>query len=140
MVIKAVPAIQDLAYCVGQKGCYFICLCALAEKITGVDVDVLKTAKFMIELGVVDYDQKRPRAYSNAMYVFDADKMLSLLGCGEYRISKRSELPEGYDGYYIIRHTLEGSTHFTLPDYDPMTSSRVAAEGRITAYYLLTKR
>lgn len=140
MVIKAVPAIQDLAWNVGQRGCYFICLCAIAEKITGVEVDVLKTAKFMIEQKVIDYDWVRPKAYNNSMYVFDADKLLELLGCGDYRINKVKELPEGYDGYYVIRHTLEGSTHFTLPSYDPMTASPVSKNGRISGYYLVQKK
>lgn len=140
MVIKAVKAIQDLAYSVGQRGCYFIALCAIAEKITGVEVDVLKTAKFMIDQKLIDYDWARPRAYKNSMYVFDADKILELLGCGEYRINKQKELPKDYDGLYVIRHALEGNTHFTLPDYDPMTYNKVAADGRITAYYLVEKK
>lgn len=140
MVIKAVPAIQDLAYSVGQRGCYFICLCSIAEKITGVEVDVLKTAKFMIDQKLIDYDWVRPRAYKNSMYVFDADKILELLGCGEYKVNKQKELPEGYDGFYVIRHTYEGSTHFTLPDYDSYTDSPIIKNGRVTAYYLIEKK
>lgn len=140
MVIKAVKAIQDLAYSVGQRGCYFIALCAIAEKITGVEVDVLKTAKFMIDQNLIDYDWVRPRAYKNSMYVFDADKILELLGCGDYKVNKQKELPEGYDGFYVIRKTLDGAVHFVLPDYDPMTENIVSKEGRISAYYLIQKR
>lgn len=140
MKITEVKALQDLAYCVGQWGCYLICLCSAAERIKGVDVDVLKTAKELIDKNIVDYDWKRPKAYKNCMYVFDADKALAHLGCKEYRINKVKELPQGYDGVYIVRYTLEGNTHFVLPDYDPMTYNRVSAEGRITAYYLVEKR
>lgn len=140
MKIKDVLAIQDLSYCVGQWGCYLICLCSCIEELTGKEVDVLKTAKYLIENNLVDYDWKRPKAYKNSMYVKNADIILSLLGLPNYRVNKVKELPAGFEGLYIIRHTLEGSTHFTLPDYDPMTYNKVAAEGRVTAYYLLEKK
>ena len=41
MKITEIKAIQDLADCIGTDGCYFICLCTVAEKITGKTV-VLK--------------------------------------------------------------------------------------------------
>ena len=140
MVIKAVKAIQDLAYCVGKAGCYTISLYAIVEKITGVEVDVLKTTKFLIDHDIIDYDWKRPKAYSNAMYVKNADELLRLLGCEGWYVNKQKELPEDYEGYYIIRKTLEGAVHFVLPDYDPMTDNKVSKEGRISAYYLIQKR
>lgn len=137
MKIKEVKAIQDLAYCVGQWGCYLICLCSVAEEITGKEVDVLKTAKALIDMKVLDYDWVRPKAYRNCMYVLDANKVLSYLGCGNYIVDKQDKLPEGYDGKYILRYALDGNTHFVLPGYDPMTYNRVSAEGRITSYYLV---
>ena len=76
MKITKVKAIQDLAWCIGSDGCYFICLCAVAEEITGKEIDVLKSAKKMIDNGLIDYDFKRPKAYKNMMYIFDADKVL----------------------------------------------------------------
>lgn len=138
-MIESIKAVQDMAYCVGNSGCYFICLCIAVERITGKEVDILKTAAYLIANRIVDYDYKRPRAYNNSMYVCDADAVLEYLGCN-YRIDKRSELPKDFDGQYIVRYTLDGNTHFVLPDYDPMTYNRVHAEGRITAYYLLRKR
>lgn len=140
MKIKEVKALQDLAYCVGQWGCYLICLCSIAEEITGREVDVLKAAKELIDIKAVDYDWARPKAYRNCMYVLDANKVLSHLGCDGYYIDKQGELPKGYDGKYVVRHTFNGMTHFTLPDYDPMTMNPVVASGRITAYYLVRKR
>ena len=65
MKITEIKAIQDLANCVGTDGCYFICLCAVAEKITGKEIDVLRSAWKAIELKLIDYDLKRPRAYAN---------------------------------------------------------------------------
>lgn len=140
MKITKVKAIQDLAYCVGSDGCYFICLCAVAEKITGKEIDVIKSAWKAIQNKLVDYDEKRPKAYANMMYVFDADKVLDMLGCKGYYIEKVNELPKSYDGYYIIRYTREGVTHFVLPDYNSITWSRTVAEGRKSAYYLVKKR
>ena len=140
MKIIEIKAIQDLANCVGTDGCYFICLCAVAEKITGKEIDVLRSAWKAIELKLIDYDLKRPRAYANKMFVFDADKLLKMLGCEGYYIEKVDELPKGYDGQYIIRYTLEGVTHFVLPDYNSLTYSNTVANGRKSKYYLVKKR
>lgn len=139
MKISKVKAIQDLAWCVGSDGCYTLCLMAIAEKITGKDIDVLKTTRKLIDSGLIDYDDKRPKAYKNAMYVKDADKVLKTLGCVGYHIRKVDELPKGYTGHYIIRYTLEGNTHFVLKDYNSITYSRCVAEGRISKYYLVEK-
>lgn len=139
MKITKVPAIQDLAWCLGSDGCYLLNLMIIAEEITGKDIDVIKTTKKLIDLGLVDYNWKRPRAYKNMMYVMDADKVLKELGCIGYRIRKVDELPKDYKGYYIIRYTLEGNTHFVLKDYNSITYSKCVAEGRISKYYLVEK-
>ena len=140
MKITEIKAIQDLANCVGTDGCYFICLCAVAEKITHKEIDVLRSAWKAIQLKLIDYDLKRPRAYKNKIFVFDADKVLEMLGCDGYYIEKVDELPKDYDGYYIVRYTLEGSTHFILPDYNSITYSTTVANGRKSKYYLVKKR
>ena len=140
MKITDIKAIQDLANCVGTDGCYFICLCAIAEKITHKEIDVLRSAWKAIELKLIDYDLKRPRAYANKMFVFDANKVLKMLDCEGYYIEKVDALPKDYDGYYIVRYTLEGSTHFILPDYNSITYSNTVANGRKSKYYLVKKR
>ena len=137
MKITKIPAIQDLAWCIGSDGCYYLCLCAIAEEITGKDIDVVKTAKKMIDNKIIDYDWKRPKAYKNMMYVFDADKLLSALGCKGYHVEKVDQLPKDYKGKYIIRYTNEGITHFVLPNYNSLTYSNTVAKGRITKYYLV---
>ena len=139
MKITKVPAIQDLAYCIGSDGCYFICLCAIAEEITGKEIDIVKTAKRMIDNNLIDYDWKRPRAYKNMMYIKDADKVLKALGCVDYHIEKVDSLPKDYKGKYIVRFTLDGNTHFVLPNYNSITYSKCVAEGRISKYYLVTQ-
>ena len=138
MKITKVPAIQDLAWCLGSDGCYYVCLCAVAEEITGKEIDLIKTAKRMIDNKIIDYDWRRPKAYKNMFYVFDADKLLKALGCKEH-IEKVKELPKGYKGKYIVRYTLDGNTHFVLPNYNSITYSNCVANGRITAYYLVTQ-
>lgn len=139
MKITEVKAIQDLSYCLWDGGCYFFCLCAIAEKITGKEIDVLKTAWKYIQEKKIDYDVKRPRAYNNCMYIYEADTILSELIGEKYRIKKVEKLPQGYTGYYIERWKKNNMTHFVLPDYDTMTYSSVRAEGKISAYYLVEK-
>lgn len=138
MKISKIPAIQDLAWCLGSDGCYYICLCAIAEEITGKEIDLLKTAKKMIDNKIIDYDWKRPKAYKNMFYITDADKLLKALGCKEH-IEKVDELPKGYKGKYIVRYTLDGNTHFVLPNYNSITFSNCVANGRISKYYLVTQ-
>lgn len=138
MKLTKIPAVQDLAWCLGDSGCYFICLCSIAEEITGKEIDLLKTAKRMIDNKILDYDWRRPKAYKNMFYVTDADKLLKALGCKEH-IEKVDELPKGYKGKYIVRYTLEGSTHFVLPNYNSITYSNCVANGRISKYYLVTQ-
>jgi hypothetical protein len=136
--ITKVPAIQDLAWCLGSDGCYYICLCAIAEEITGKEIDLIKTAKRMIDNKIIDYDWRRPKAYKNMFYITDADKLLKALGCKEH-IEKVDELPKGYKGKYIVRYTLDGNTHFVLPNYNSITYSNCVANGRISKYYLVTQ-
>ena len=136
MKITKIPAVQDLSWCIGSDGCYFICLCAIAEEITGKEIDIIKTAKRMIDNNLLDYDWKRPKAYKNMMYVTDADKILKALGCKEH-IEKVTDLPKDYKGKYIMRYSLNGATHFVLPNYNSITYSNCVANGKITAYYLV---
>jgi hypothetical protein len=136
--ITKIPAVQDLAWCLGSDGCYYICLCAIAEEITGKEIDLIKTAKRMIDNKIIDYDWKRPKAYKNMFYITDADKLLKALGCKEH-IEKVDELPKGYKGKYIVRYTLDGNTHFVLPNYNSITYSNCVANGRISKYYLVTQ-
>lgn len=138
MKITKIPAIQDLAWCLGSDGCYYVCLCAIAEEITGKEIDLLKTAKKMIDNKIIDYDWRRPKAYRNMFYITDADKLLKALGCKEH-IEKVDELPKGYKGKYIVRYTLDGNTHFVLPNYNSITYSNCVANGRISKYYLVTQ-
>jgi len=137
--ITKIPAIQDLAWCLGSDGCYYICLCAIAEEITGKEIDLIKTAKKMIDNKIIDYDWKRPKSFKNMFYVFDADKLLNALGCKCYHVKKVDELPKDYNGYYIIRYTIDGNTHFVLKNYNSITYSRCVAEGRVSKYYLIEK-
>ena len=136
MKIKEISAVQDLCYCLGQFGGFFICLSAILEDITGRDIDLLKLADTCILNNYVDYDVKRPRAYSNSMYILKAQKILQYYGLENLKIEKVKSLPENFKGKYIVRKTLEGKTCFCLPDYKLTNYNKVDKDGRITAYYL----
>lgn len=142
MKISRVVAIQDLAYVLGNYGCYYTAICVIAERITGKDIDLLKSARRMIDNNFIDYDDKRPKAYPNGFYIKDADAILKALGCVGYHIEKVDVLPKDYNGEYIIRYSLNGNTHFVVGGknpYNSITYSNCVANGKITKYYLVKK-
>lgn len=137
--IKEIPHIQDLAYCMGQEGCLFIVLCAIAEQISNMRIDLLRMAHIAIEHGYLDYIYKEPRNHlREAFYVRDRDNLLALL-TGKKGITTRKvkALPRNYKGYYYIQYRNGNYTHFVLPDYNSMYYSATVAKGELEYYVLV---
>ncbi len=139
-----IPAIQDLAFCLGKEGCLFLTLCEIAEHIIHKPIDVLRAARYCIDHKLVDYIDDNPRNHlKEAFFVFDRDKVLEYLTGIEgistlktHRISKKDKRP------YYMRYARKideqtTTTHFVLPDYNSMYYSVTVANGEVDAYYVI---
>lgn len=137
--IKEIPHIQDMAYCLGQEGCLYITLCALAEQIANVRIDLLRMAHIAIQQGLVDYIYTEPRNHlREAFYVRNRDGLLDAL-TGKHGITtkKVKQLPHNYKGYYYIQYRNGNYTHFVLPDYNSMYYSATVAKGEVEYFVLV---
>ncbi len=139
-----IPAIQDMAFCLGKEGCLFFTLCELAERIIHKPIDVLRAARYCIDHKLVDYVDVNPTAHlKEAFFVFERDKILEYLTGIEgiktlktHRISKKDKRP------YYMRYSRKVDeqttiTHFVLPDYNSMYYSLTVANGAVDAYYII---
>lgn len=138
-----IPAIQDMAFCLGKEGCLFFTLCELAERITHKPIDVMRAARYSIENKLVDYVDDNPTAHlKEAFYVNDRNRLLEYLTgikgistLKTHRISKKDKRP-----YYVRYSRRSGETlitHFVLPDYNSLYYSHTVANGEIDAYYVV---
>ena len=138
-----IPAIQDMAFCLGKEGCLFFTLCEIAERIIHKPIDVLRSARYCIDNKLVDYVDNNPTAHlKEAFFVFNRDKVLEYLTGIEgistlktHRLSKKDKRP-----YYIRYSKKDGettTTHFVLPDYNSKFYSLTVANGAIDAYYVI---
>lgn len=140
--ITDLPAVQDMAFCLGKEGCLFITLCAIAERITHKPIDVLRSARELIDLKLLDYVEDNPAQHlKEAFYVKDRDAVLSYLTgikgittLKTHRLSKNEKRP------YYMRYATNTSpikTHFVLPDYSSLYHSLTVENGSIDYYYIV---
>ena len=135
-----IPAIQDMAFCLGKEGCLFFTLCELAERITHKPIDVFRSARECIDLGLLDYVDENPSSHlKEAFYVKDRDKILQYLtGIEGISLLKTHSVPKPNQLYYIKYATTDPiKTHFVLPDYNSLYYSHTVANGTIDSYYIV---
>lgn len=138
--LTELPAVQDMALCLGKEGCLFFTLCEIAERITHTPIDVLRKARECINLHLVDYVEENPTAHlKEAFWVFDRDKVLAYLtGIEGVSVVKTHSEPKKDQVYYIKYATTEPiKTHFVLPDYNNLFYSHTVANGKIDSYYVV---
>lgn len=138
--ITEIPAIQDLAYCLGSEGCLFITICAIAEKITKQPIDLVRKARECIDRGLLDYVEEHPMAHlKEAFWVKDRDALLEYLtGIEGIKFCKTHSQPKPEQLYYIKYATTSPvRTHFVLPDYDSLYYSCTRHNGKIDCYYVV---
>lgn len=137
--IKQIPHVQDLAYCLGQEGCLFITLCAIAEQIANTPIDLLRTAIRLVDLGLMDYVYTEPRNHlREAFYIRDRNKVLDVLTNKNGITTKKvKQLLHNYKGLYYIQYRNGNYTHFILPDYNSMYYSATVAKGEVEYYVLV---
>lgn len=140
MYLTDIPAIQDMAFCLGKEGCLFFTLCVLAERITHKPIDVFRSARECIDLNLLDYVEEHPASHlKEAFYVKDRNKVLEkLTGISGISLLKTHSVPKADQIYYIKYATTEPiKTHFVLPDYNSLYYSHTVANGTIDSYYIV---
>ena len=138
--LTEIPAIQDMAFCLGKEGCLFITLCEIAERIIHKPIDVFRSARECIDLGLLDYIDENPSAHlKEAFWVKDRDKVLQYLtGIADVYLLKTHTPPKPEQSYYIKYATSNPvKTHFVLPDYNSLYYSHTVANGSIECYYVV---
>lgn len=135
-----IPAIQDMAFCLGKEGCLFFTLCELAERIIHKPIDVFRSARECIDSGLLDYVDENPSSHlKEAFYVKDRNKILQYLtGIEDISLLKTHSTPKPNQLYYIKYATVDPvKTHFVLPDYNGLYYSHTVANGSIDSYYVV---
>jgi hypothetical protein len=136
------PAVQDMAFCLGKEGCLFIVLCAIAERITHKPIDVLRSARELIDLNLLDYVEENPSQHlKEAFFVKDRDAVLSYLTkIDGIKTVKTHKLPKNEKRPYYIKYATDAvppKTHFVLPNYNSLYYSNTVANGAIDSYYIV---
>ena len=112
-----------------DSGCYFLCLCEIAERITGKPVDVLTTAVYAFEENWIwrDFTVQNPEALLHEL----TGKKVSV---------KHSETLPTNCMYYVEKwhNPRTGYSHFRLHDWDSLTNSVTVKEGKIENYRIIT--
>lgn len=138
-----IPAVQDMAFCLGKEGCLFLTLCEIAERLTNKPIDVLRSARYCIDHNLLNYVDDNPTAHlKEAFYVTDRDKILAYLtGIDKITTLKTHQLSKKEQRPYFVRYSYKTgdkvSTHFALPDYDSLYKSITATHGTIDCYYII---
>lgn len=141
--ITSIPYIQDMAFCLGKEGCLFITLCAIAEKITQQPIDLLRSARALIDKGLLDYVEENPAAHlKEAFFVKDKDAVLEYLtGIEGISVMKTHRLSSNEKRPYYIKYARKVEdkvyTHFVLPDYNSLYHSFTVENGAIDSYYIV---
>lgn len=107
-----------------ESGCYFLCICKMAERYMNKEVDVVNVAQVAMEHGWIyrDFTVQKP------------DSIFSYLTGRRPIVSMTEQKPDCE--YYVEcwYNSRTQFTHFKLPDWDSLTNSVTVKEGKITSY------
>lgn len=111
-----------------ETGCYFLCICKIAEEITSKNVDIINTALYAQDKAWVDED----------FTVNNPEALLSYLTGKKVKVTKSETLPNGTK-YYVEKwyNPKTGYCHFRLPKWDSLKDSVTVKNGSIESYRLL---
>lgn len=141
--ITDMPYVQDMAFCLGKEGCLFITLCAIAERITNKPIDLIRSARELIDKGLLRYVEENPTAHlKEAFFVENRDLVLEYLtGIEGISFTKTHHLSANEKRPYYIKYARKVEdkvyTHFVLPDYNSLYHSFTVENGTIDCYYIV---
>jgi hypothetical protein len=128
--------IQKFFSVFGAAGCYAFSIIALAEKISGKNIDVIAALERGIKEGYINGDN---------CYVNSADAFLNDLTGRKWKCTKESASYKIKPGDMVIEYWewKESSTihpHFVLPGYDPWGKSNTCKYGKIAGYRVFSEK
>lgn len=127
---------QKLALALGNYGCYFACLCRIAEKITDTGIDLIESF----------YECKNKNWIESDCYVKNPEKIV------EFLTGKKTSVLKIYNTFYIpaeneyiigCYENLNGG-HFVLlsnsdksVEYDPLENSNTVRTGKLKSLRII---
>ena len=141
------PGIQLICKVLGDNGCYFLSMCYIAERLTGIRADVIDDFTAAQARGLIGEDA----------FVLDAGKLFSMMAHATYTCLKAGpghELPGDYhmdpDENEILRYEYTDAAgkvhaHFVVGDgqgscwYDPMGKSESVRQGKVVSRRILRR-
>lgn len=127
---------QKLALSIGNYGCYFSCLCRIAEKLTGKDIDILEAFGSCKNSGWINDD----------CYVKNPDKIIEFLSGKKASTVKTNNLNCALkeNAFAVGCYKWNAHSHFVLLDktkkveYDPLGASNTVKNGRLDSLRVIT--
>lgn len=123
--------IQSFFLSAGSFACYAFCIIRLAEKITGTDIDVMSALQAGIDKGFIRFDEDCLSSPNN-FYVLEPAKFLEYLSGWKCNVKKEAVDYKPKDGELCVQCWKRlKSTHFRLPDWDPLENSQTVKYGAL---------
>lgn len=113
-----------------DTGCYFLCLCEIAERETSKSVDIIKTAIYSIEHHWIEAD----------FTVLFPEEILHYLTGYRYSVTKSDKIDTKANFVVEKWHNdRTGYSHFRLEDWDSLKDSVTVKEGKPTSFRNITR-
>jgi hypothetical protein len=136
--------IQTMLLSAGNEACYFLSILELAERITGIPVDVVSEIWTAASRKEIDLNLKRLDDPNNFL-VTDLAGLLSRLTGNQWSCTKESagyELRRGEVEVLRYERITTGKTwaHFCLSDWDPLQSSQTVKCGKVAGKRIFRRK
>lgn len=118
---------QDLLKNLGTSGCYFLCLCKIAEEELHRSVDVVDAAYKALENRWIDEE----------FFIMNPTAILCYLTGKKWTVTISKEMQSA--DYSVVKYVNGKYTHFRLEDWDSLENSTSVKCGKIDSYRLFKK-
>ena len=131
------PGIQTLLGEAGEAACYALDVIEIAERVIGIDFDVVLAMYRGIDRGYIHYNEKDPNDNDN-FFVENPPAFLSMLAGGRWTVEKTGPNYLPSPGEYVVDRWERIKTgtvigHFRLPDWDSLSDSMTVRCGKIVS-------
>lgn len=134
--------LQSFAKSMGDYGCYFLCLCNIAKKATGKDVNIFKAAEHCISQGGILFDYNN-YANSDNFYMSNPALCLEIMTGKKWSVrhDKADYKAKNTREYVVELWSTNGKTgHFamTKDGFNSLEHSHCVDSGKIISTRVLT--